>query len=217
LATVKNKIARSFEIVTLRLFPKTFKEFMKMSYRKLIVFISSVLTCTSLGAAAPTSPPMDGLALWLNGDQGITTNSSGGVTLWADQSGNANDAAQSDDAQAPALKLNRVNGHAAVNFDGGDDFLDVVDSSTLENMGDIATFAVVRFDDFGTYRAVWGKTLANKPAATDWYFVPGSGAPNVYRGDGGSDIMNVPGTKGPKADSYAVVGFQMSGTTLTHT
>ncbi|PSQ63477.1 MAG: hypothetical protein BRD25_04460, partial [Bacteroidetes bacterium QH_1_61_8] len=32
-------------------------------------------------------------ALWLRADEGVTTNGSGGVTDWADQSGNGNDGA----------------------------------------------------------------------------------------------------------------------------
>src|SRR5581483_5512798 len=46
--------------------------------------------------------PTSGLQLWLKADAGITSNgNSGKVSYWADQSGNGNDATQSDSALQP--------------------------------------------------------------------------------------------------------------------
>ncbi|HYT61881.1 MAG TPA: LamG-like jellyroll fold domain-containing protein, partial [Haliangiales bacterium] len=159
----------------------------------------------------------DNLQLWLKADAGVVTNAAGAVTLWADQSPNANHAAPTADASAPLWIPNAQNGEPAVRFDGVDDYLDVVSSPSIAITGDISSFFVVKFDDFTTYRAVWGKTLVNYPAPTDYYVQPGSGIPTVFRGDGSQfQVGGVNGTGHLRSGTYSVVGFEMAGTTLTH-
>ena len=109
------------------------------------------------------------LQLWLKADAGITTNASGGVTQWADQSTHGNNAVQITDAAAPLFVANAQNNKPALRFDGVDDFLDVADADSISIAGDISSFFVVKFDDFATYRAVWGKTVDNLPAPTDYW------------------------------------------------
>jgi hypothetical protein len=186
---------------------------MNLNRHAMLLLATFALTSAPLQSA---EPPLDGLAAWYKADAGVTTNDAGGVIAWADQSGNANDAFQSDYTKTPRFDLNAANNQPGLHFDGINDFLDVLDSPTLENFGDISTFAVVRFDDYASYRSVWGKTLINKPASTDWYFAKNSGLPVTYRGDGAKDVQSVAGTKAPKTGSYVVVGFNMYGTTLTH-
>lgn len=69
------------------------------------------------------TPPVPGPVLWLRGDD--APNSSGGlaVPLWKDVSGNGNDATQAVVASQPTGISNQINGHAAVVFDGVNDFL----------------------------------------------------------------------------------------------
>lgn len=71
------------------------------------------------------TPPVPGPVLWLRGDD--APNSSGGlaVPLWKDVSGNGNDATQATVASQPTGISNQINGHAAVVFDGVNDFLDL--------------------------------------------------------------------------------------------
>ena len=64
----------------------------------------------------------DELSLWLRPDEGVTTDASG-VNSWEDQSGNGNDATQTDDAEKPAFGSTTINGINVVTFDGDDDFL----------------------------------------------------------------------------------------------
>lgn len=63
-----------------------------------------------------------GLQLWLNGDVGVTT-SGGSVTQWADQSGNANHATQSNVSKQPIWVMPATHGHGSILFDGIDDGL----------------------------------------------------------------------------------------------
>src|SRR5258708_6195117 len=75
--------------------------------------------------AGQTLTPTNGLVLWLKADAGITTNATGAVTAWADQSGQNNNAVQTDDAKAPQFIPTALNNKPALHFDGVDDYLDV--------------------------------------------------------------------------------------------
>lgn len=181
----------------------------------------SLATATLLLATAGSAPAQiltvtNGLQLWLKADAGVTTNATGGVTAWVDQSPNANNAVQTDDTAAPLWVANAQNNKPALRFDGANDQLDVAHASSLAIAGDISSFFVVSFDDFATYRAVWAKTVSNLPAPTDYYALPGSGIPRAYRGDGTmTSLGSVDGTR-LRAATYLVVGFEMAGATLTH-
>ena len=72
-----------------------------------------------LSSPAQTLPVTNGLQLWLKADAGISTNSSGVVTTWADQSGSGNDATATDPTKAPTFQLNSLNGKPTLRF-GGD-------------------------------------------------------------------------------------------------
>jgi hypothetical protein len=111
----------------------------------------------TLSASAQTLTVTNGLQLWLRADAGITTNASGGVTQWSDQSGNANHATQPTNSQAPLLVANALTNKAVLRFDGVDDFLDVADADSISFTGDMASFFVIKFDDYSNFRAVWGK------------------------------------------------------------
>lgn len=160
----------------------------------------------------------NGLQLWLKADAGVATNAAGAVVVWADQSGNYSHALQPNEALAPTLTPAALNGQPAVRFDGDNDYLDVVRATGLASTGDLTSFFVVQFEDFATYRAVWGKTVANLPASTDYYVTPEPDRiPRVYRGNGeASHIGYVDSTVRPQAGEFLILGFDMAGTTLTH-
>jgi hypothetical protein len=139
------------------------------------------------------------------------------VTQWNDQSTNGNDAVQAVDAQAPLLVNGALNSRPVLRFDGSDDFLDVADSDSLSGTGDMASFFVVKFDDFATFRAVWGKTATNLPAPTDIYALPGSGVLRIFRGDGTMvNLGSVDSAQALRDNTYLVLGFDVAGQTLTH-
>src|ERR1043166_6331903 len=142
---------------------------MKPDNSTAFALVAPIILAGALNSVGQILPVTTDLQLWLKADAGVSTNASGGVTAWADQSGNANNAAQPNGAQAPAFVANALNAKPVLRFDGADDFLDVPDSDSLSFTGDMASFFVVRFDDFATYRAVWAKTAGNLPAPTDIY------------------------------------------------
>src|SRR5204863_473000 len=89
-------------------------------------------------------------------------------------------------------------------------------SPSLAITNDIASFFVVRFDDFANYRAIWGKTSRNVPRPNDYYLAQGSGVPVAYRGsdtDGNNSVVGA----GKLATNVAMVlGFNQAGALFTH-
>ncbi|RYD36423.1 MAG: hypothetical protein EOP86_05995, partial [Verrucomicrobiaceae bacterium] len=176
-----------------------------------------------LGGALPlkaqTLTVQEGLQLWLKADAGVTADGDGVVADWNDQTANANHAAQFDPTFGPKLEANAVNNKPVIRFDGVDDYLEIPDSDSLSITEDLTTFFVVRFADFATYRAVWAKTQNNFPAPVDYYTLPDSGIPRVFRGNG----VDGPGNNGfvdalqaMRANTFITTGFEISGTELTH-
>ena len=176
---------------------------------------SAPLTVTVAGAGPTINPVTAGVQLWMQADTGTTLGTGDKVLEWADQSGNVNNAAQPDENLAPTLVANALNGHSVVSFDGVDDVLDVADSDSISITNDISTFYVLRFDNFSTFRSVWGKTLANQPAPTDIYAASGSGTPVFYRGNG-TTPGNANGARPYPAGSYILAGVQLAGTAVSH-
>ena len=73
-----------------------------------------------------TIPPSPGgvssnMAMWLDAGTGVTGTTQ--VSNWADQSGNSNDAAMSTSTYRPELVSNAINNNDAIDFDGGDEYL----------------------------------------------------------------------------------------------
>jgi hypothetical protein len=190
-----------------------------MNSRRIIAagFAAALVLFGTNGAFGQVLSVTTDLQLWLKADAGVTLNSSGGVAQWDDQSGNANHAVQATETLAPANVPNAQNGRPVLRFDGVDDYLSVASSASLSFAGDLTTFFVVRFSDFATYRAVWAKTAGNLPAPTDFYTLPGSGRPQVYRGNGTTASLGAYASPvALTAGSYLTVGFSMEGTTCTH-
>jgi hypothetical protein len=176
-----------------------------------------VALCLFISAAWQINAQQPTPVLLLQADQSVTADADGNVTLWGDKSGKQNDASQSDTTLTPKLVVDAVNGKPAIRFDGANDYLDVASSDSLNLVGDVSAFFVVRFDDFANYRAVFGKTAGSQPAPLDYYLVPGTGLASLWRGDGSAlDSANLPSTRAVKANTWAVMGFVISGNTATH-
>jgi hypothetical protein len=180
---------------------------------------ASVVATVTGGAGAP--PVTNGLQLWLAADLGVTTNGAGNVTAWVDQSLNGRDAAPTAISTSPLQIPNVLNGKPVLRFNGGSpgQFLEVA-ADTSFTAGDISTFAIVKFNNFSTapaYRNIWTKTANNSlPSPVDWYFATGTGAANVYRGNGSSSgSAGFAGGTAP-AGLFTIVGFKASGQTISH-
>ncbi len=112
---------------------------------------------------------ISGLVLWLDAEKAVTHNSQGQVTVWADQSGNGNDAKQSSVASEPTFVASAIGGLPALHFTEGTTTgsqLVITDSTTLRwGTGDFLIEVVARFD--------------NQPAGVDtgigsFFFKPGA-------------------------------------------
>jgi hypothetical protein len=177
---------------------------------------STPLVLTAGPAGNPSLEVLKGLQLWLAADAGTSLGTGDTVIQWADQSGNANNAEQFDETMAPILIPGVLNGKPVVRFDGANDFLDVLDSESVSITGDISTFYVARFANFSTFRAVWGKTVANQPGPTDIYAVPSpAGRVTMWRGNGSSGQQVVASRVFP-ANSFIMAGVQQAGAGVTH-
>ena len=127
---------------------------------------------------AQSLPVFAGLQLWLRADASVTTNGSGVVTKWADQSGLGNDAIATDPTRAPTLQLNSLNGLPTLRFNGTTEYLDVAESASIAGLAQDATLiTVVSFDDLtGGYRSCGvSKTSGSIPAPFDWWSNAGAG------------------------------------------
>ena len=75
---------------------------------------------TASSTPAPFVPSdIDSLVLWLKADAGVTYDGSGYLSVWADQSGNGNNATQSTPGNQPLYAANQLNGHPVINLNTG--------------------------------------------------------------------------------------------------
>jgi hypothetical protein len=177
---------------------------------------TSAPVLVNITGSAPTNPVPTGLSVWLKADAGVTTNASGGVTTWSDQSGNGNDAVQVNDANAPLFVTNAVNGNPVLRFNGiapSVQYLEVSDTGTAFLTNDFTTFALARF--VGSYPAlrqnVWSKcSSAGWAGPIDWWFNTTTGVPFCYRGDG-VNYLGFGGTTAPTLGLYSVLGLEVTG------
>lgn len=168
----------------------------------------------TVSGSVTATPYTNGLRLQLAADLGVTTNASGAVTSWLDQSSNGNDAAPTDVTTSPIQIKNVINGKPVLRFTAASQFLEVPPANTGFTAGDISTFAVVKFNNFSTFRDIWTKTQNNLSAPFDWYFASGTGNATVLRGNGTSSFGSVVGSP-PTAGAFTVVGCKISGTAVS--
>jgi len=173
-----------------------------------------------LSSRAQTLPITSGLQLWLKADAGVTTNSSGLVTKWADQSSLGHDAIQTASSNAPSFVLNSQNGKPTLRYQGDTRYLDVADSGSISNLtDDVTILAAVLYDDVtGGYRCCVTKTVGNGPAPSDWWNNIGSanGAANFWLGaapNAGSYNDNV-GLNPPRVGNFNVMTFSWGSGTV---
>jgi len=95
--------------------------------------------------AAPTDTPADAvptttpdtiadLVMWLDADDAATRTDNGNdgdLDLWADKSGQGNDASQVTAVSQPQIVVEGINGRTAIEFDGVNDQLEVADAATV--------------------------------------------------------------------------------------
>jgi len=100
------------------------------------------------GGAAEWTPANLIPLLWLRSDSldAGAVNDNDAVTTMVDLSGNGRDVTQADAAKKPTLKLNTLNGHPTILFDGTSDWLGRADG--FPTSSDYSIFAVCKINDF---------------------------------------------------------------------
>jgi hypothetical protein len=164
-----------------------------------------VITVTGQGLQ---TPPTSGLALWLRADQGVTTNSDGTVSLWADQSGQGNDATLANSTQAPILVTDPATGNPVLQFNGTNtQYLQV--ASTPSMQGDLSTFCAFNLADVAGTHALWSKTSGGVPFP--WIFSVYSGGLVVLDFGGNAGHWSCPSTAYVSPGMPVVAGVTVSG------
>jgi hypothetical protein len=93
---------------------------------------SVAVLCASL-STIQALPSSANIQLWFEADAGVTTNGSGNVSTWADQSGNGNNATNLTVANEPLWIGNALNGKPVLRFDGVNDELSSLNDVNLTN------------------------------------------------------------------------------------
>ena len=104
------------------------------------LWLLGLLSGTAQGQALPVT---SGLYRHFKADAGVTTDASGNVSTWADQSPNATAAGQSVSTQRPALVTTGMNGRPTLRFNGINDVLMLTSSVDLSS-GGLSIFIVAR-------------------------------------------------------------------------
>jgi hypothetical protein len=99
--------------------------------------VTSMVATLTVNPAS--TPPTNGLALWLRSDAGVVTSGSA-VTQWSDQTTNNRHATQATASSRPTLVNGVINGLPVVRFDGVDDFLTF--TLTVNGLGGMSMFLV---------------------------------------------------------------------------
>ncbi len=88
---------------------------------------------TSAVVNVSVTVPTNDLKIWLKASHGISTNASGNVTNWVDQSGNGNDVRQTNTAFQPSFANNVLNSQPVVRFGIATNYLTSTNNPLLTN------------------------------------------------------------------------------------
>jgi hypothetical protein len=169
--------------------------------------------------------PTSGLKLWLAADAGVTVNATNGVTSWADQSLNGNNATTLSSSFPTLIPAVMSNGLPVIHFTNNiatpalpQQFMEVPTANLGFLVGNSSAFVMAKFYAAGTsFRAVLHKTTTpsfNKAAPFDWY-VASTGLPSANRGNG-SSLGGVTGTTAIPNAAFTAFGCAVNGTAITH-
>lgn len=109
---------------------------MKKIFYSLFVFLFCAGTYAQEGPGGIGSSSNN--ILWLDASN-LSLNNNDLVSSWLDQSGNSNNADQVTSSFQPTFKTSQLNGHAAIEFDGNDNYLELTNHITT---GDISYFVI---------------------------------------------------------------------------
>jgi hypothetical protein len=151
--------------------------------------------------AGSTPIPLDGLALWLKADQGVTADGGGKVSAWADQSGRGFTALQGTLAKQPVV-VTGSNGRPALQFDGND----------WLNVGAINTEAYYTAIYFTPDAPI--TTASQQPLLNYMSYAEGGGSA-LYLGDGQNNTFSGPETVSIYDQAWVNGSLSAAGHVLT--
>lgn len=130
------------------------------------------------------------LVLWMDPDKGITTSGSN-VSAWSDQSNSGLNATQATSLDQPIYKSNSINGHAALEFDGANTFLNLGDVlDYVPGTDAFSVFVMFKTIDEGTFIARGGATGGNRQYQ---FFTTGGNYSQIIGGTqttGGTNVID---------------------------
>jgi DNA-binding beta-propeller fold protein YncE len=148
-------------------------------------------TCTSVapGAAGGNGPGgvsvTDGsgsLEAWYRADRGVYTDSGcttaatngGQVACWKDQSGNGRNATQTVAGTYPIYATNQINGLPVLQFDGGNDMLNLPDATVPTGDSPYSVFTTLNADTMGARGFLGSGNYGSNNQTNAFRFDPGS-------------------------------------------
>jgi len=176
---------------------------------------SANTTITATGGTNAAYAAGTNLVLWLRADAGVTTDGSGNVLEWADQSSYGNNVFAGPSG-TPTNVPNAVNGLPALYFDTSiSSSLIAQDSPSLAITNDIASFAVLNpnANSPGNYREIWWQGNGI-PEPNAFFIFPGNDpAPGWGDGNAVQDFfpapITIPGLQ------WSILGFSKAGQTMS--
>jgi hypothetical protein len=180
----------------------------------------SVVVILSAFAGSASANVMSDATLWLKADSGVTTDGSGGISEWADQSSTGTLAEQYYTAsKRPLYVSSAVNGKPVVRYDGTDDLMTVDTNAPTIGQGlpgsGFTVFTV--YQDTGSSNVGWSPVFEKASnvggdgtsnidysiarSGGDLYWVTGSAS------GGGSAIL---GATAPALNTFHVVAADLS-------
>jgi hypothetical protein len=119
---------------------------------KRILLALAALLSIGLGQSQ-AGPVTGGLVQWFRADAGVTTDPSGNVSFWADQSGHSNNAIAT--GVGPQLVANALNGNPVLRFDGLSQFLTTNNVLTSQQFTIMAVVNDTRTSGDSSFREVY--------------------------------------------------------------
>ena len=127
------------------------------------------------GGPAEPDIPTEALLYWFKADAGVDVDADGGISNWADQSGNGFDARQTNSAYRPKLSTTELLPRPVLAFDGSDDLLELPEFTQAFDAG-LSIFAVAGRGEESSCSAVI--ELSN-----------GSEVNDIFLGNGGNALQ----------------------------
>jgi hypothetical protein len=156
---------------------------------------------------APDEIATQTLLFWVKSDTGVTTETGGRVTNWADQSGNGNDVSVGTGSSSrPTVSAAALNGYDSIVFDGSDDYLDSGTFTSLAS-GNIHCFWVGKQPTWTANEYCYAVNNTNNRAVRQH-----TSTPQIRLAGDSANVNEV----SPTLDTYFLVqsGFQAATTSF---